>query len=93
MQQRGLAGPRRGNNQTARAFANRRHDIHHPRRHPIGNRLEHKPFFRLDHRQVIKRFQFLVVGRVPAVDRFDLDQLRAAFLRRRRPPGNLQPRP
>src|ERR1700730_422872 len=78
MEQSCLAGARRCDNQTALAHAERRHQIHDPRRVTIGNGFELNPLVWVDRGQLLERAEPLIFGRVFAVNGQQLDQLRAA---------------
>jgi hypothetical protein len=78
MQQGGLAGARRGDNQTALPHSERRHQIHDPSRVTVRHRFELDSFVRIDRGQLFKRCQTLIFGRLFTVDLEQLHQLRAA---------------
>ena len=78
MQQRRLAGARRGDNQTALTHAQRRHQIHDARRVTVRVRLKLNSLVRVDRRQFLERTEALIFCRLLPVDRKQLDQLRAA---------------
>ena len=86
LQQHRLAGARRGNDQPALAFAERRHDVDHPGRVILLGRITRfhfKPLIRIERRQVIE--MHLVAGffGIFEIDQIDLDQgkIPFAFLR------------
>src|SRR5882724_2100494 len=83
VEQRRLAGARRRNNQTALAHAERRHQIHDPRRVAIRHRLELDLPVRIDRRQLFEWPQPLILRRLVAVDLVEPGQLRPAIP----PPG------
>jgi len=62
VEQRCLAGARRRDNQTALAHAERRHQIHDPRRVAIRHRLELDLPVRIDRRQFFERTQPLILS-------------------------------
>ena len=84
LQQHRLAGARRRDDQAALALADRRHQVHDPRRQVVRRRLEHEALLRVERRQVLEeQLVARLVGRLE-VDRLDLDQreVALAFLRR-----------
>ena len=74
-----LAGARRSDDQTALAFAKRRHQIHDPRGVTIGRRFQLDPLVRVDRRQFFEGPQILVLRRLVIVDLEQPSQLRAAI--------------
>src|SRR5262249_39642734 len=83
LQQHGLAGARRRDDQAALAFADRRPQIHDPRRDAV-RRLERDPLLRIERREVLEEQLVARLLRRLEVDRLDLDQreVALAFLRR-----------
>ena len=84
LQQHGLAGARRRDDQAALALADRRHQVHDARGQVLGRGLELQPLLRIERREV---FEEQLVARLLGlleVDRLDLDQreVALAFLRR-----------
>ena len=73
MEQCGLAGARRRDNQTALAHPERRHQIHDPRRITVGDRLELDLPVRIDRGQLFERAQALILRGILGVDREELD--------------------
>jgi hypothetical protein len=82
VQQRGLAGARRRDNQAARAFADRRDEIDDPRGVAVGDGFEHVTLVRIDAGQVVELLETDPFLRRMAVDLKNLRQLRAALLGR-----------
>ncbi len=84
LQQHGLAGARRRDDQSALALAERRHQVHDARRQVLGLGLELDALERIERREVFEeQLVARLVGRLE-VDGFDLDQreVALAFLRR-----------
>ena len=79
LEQRRLAGARRRDDQAALAFAERRHQIHDPRRVTIGHGLELDPLVRIDRGQLFEGPKVLILGRLVVVDLEQTGQLRAAI--------------
>jgi hypothetical protein len=77
LEQNGLAGTRRGDDETALALANGRQQIHDARRQRFGAGLQKDPFMGIDGREIVK-----VAARVFidffAFDVLDVGQARAA---------------
>ena len=82
VQQRGLTGARRRNNEAARAFANGRDEVDNPRGVAVGDGFEHITLVRIETGQVVELLEACPFIRRGAVDLEDLRQLRAALLRR-----------
>ncbi len=84
LQQHRLAGPRRRDDQAALALADRRHQIHDPRREVLPGCFELQSLLRVERREVFeKQLVARLLGRFE-VDRFDLDEreVALAFFRR-----------
>src|SRR5438552_6017314 len=77
MQQRRLACARWRDNQTALAHAQRRHQVHDPRRVTVWHGLELDFFVRIDSGQLLKWAETLIFRRLFAIDGEKLHQLRA----------------
>ena len=75
VQQRCFASARWCNNQTALAHAQRRHQVHDPRRVTIRHGLELDFFVRIDGGQFFKWADTLIFRRLFAIDREKLHQL------------------
>ncbi len=69
-----LAGTRRGDDQRALALAQRRQQIHHARGDGLLAGFEAEPFFRIDGRELVERFDFRVVVGRDAIDIEDFFQ-------------------
>ena len=54
LQQNGLAGPRRGDDQRPLAFAQRREQIHHPGADRLGAGFQTEPLLGRDRRQTVE---------------------------------------
>src|SRR5207237_9665875 len=67
------------NNQTALAHPERGHQVHDSRRVTIGDGLEFDPLVRINSRELLERSQALILRRIFAIDREQLDQLRPAI--------------
>ena len=79
LQQHGLAGARRRDDQAALALAERRHQVHDARRQVLGIGLEADVLLGVERRQVLEEHALLAAGRRLEVDRLDLDQREVAF--------------
>ena len=71
LEQDGLAGSRRRDDQATLALADRRPQIDDAHRHRSAGRLEAQPLERTDHRQIVERSHLTVRFRLAAVDLLD----------------------
>ena len=78
VQQRGLAGARRGDDEAALAFADGRHEINDARGETVGHRLELHALERADGREIVECGPCLCVLRIGVVDLHDAVNLEAA---------------
>src|SRR5258706_6361166 len=90
MQQGGLAGARRGDDQAARAFTDRRDDVDDARRVSVGHGFEYEPLIWLNDGEVVELLERGKLFRRLAVDGLDLDKLWAALLWRCGAPFDLE---
>jgi hypothetical protein len=90
LQQHGLAGARRRDDQAALALAERRHQVHDAGRQVFRIGFEADVLLRIERRQVLEEHALLAAGRRLEVDRLDLDQreVALAFFRRADLPGD-----
>jgi hypothetical protein len=65
--------------QAALALADRRHQVHDPRRQVVRRRLEAQAFLRIERRQVLEEQLVASLIRRLEVDRFDFDQREVAL--------------
>ncbi len=79
LQQHGLAGARRGDDQAALAFADRREQVHHPSGEVIARGFELEPLIGIERGEVVE--EYLVAGFFGRleIDGVDFDQGKIAF--------------
>ena len=74
LQQHGLAGARRSDDQAALTFTDRGEQVHHPSTHVLPDGLQLKAFLGIERRKVVKQNLVARLFRRLEVHRFDLDQ-------------------
>ena len=82
LQENGLAGPRRRNDQTTLSLAQRRHNIDHPGREVLPCRITGfhlQAFIRVERRQIVEMHLVPCLLRILEVDGVDLDQGKIPF--------------
>ncbi len=85
LQQHGLAGAGRGHDQAALTLAERRHQVHDPRRQVLGVGFEFDFFLGVEGGEVLEEDALFAAGGRFEVDRFDLDEREVTLALLRRP--------
>ncbi len=79
LQEHGLAGPRRRDDETALALTDRRGNIHHPHRQIVRRTFQIEALLRVQGGEVVKEGLFAGHGRIFEVDLGDLEEGKVAF--------------
>jgi hypothetical protein len=74
-----LAGARRGDDEAALAFADRRHEVHDAGRVTVGNGLETETFGGADDGELLEEGEVAVIGGLVSVDGGEAEHLKAAI--------------